>query len=83
LLLHAFKAFDNFCVRVSDFTALAGAEPAGMMFPAPENVALDGAPKIDGCGVGAALHASPFVHGGGTSAACGAHGAETEHSCAS
>ncbi len=34
----------------------------------PWNVALDGAPKIDGCGSGAARHPSAVSHTGGTSA---------------
>ena len=40
----------------------------GTTLPAPVNVALDGAPKIAGCGDGATLHASPLVHGGGETA---------------
>ena len=38
----------------------------------PWNVALDGAPKIDGCGSGAARHPSAVSHTGGTSASADA-----------
>jgi hypothetical protein len=65
-LRQAFNAAASFCARVFglDFGATTGAvEGAGL--PAPLNVALAGAPKIDGCGEGAALHDSPVSHGGG------------------
>ncbi len=48
----------------------------------PWNVALDGAPKIDGCGSGAARHPSAVSHTGGTSASAG-HGDTLVHSWAS
>jgi hypothetical protein len=44
------------------------------MFPTPENVALGGEPKIPGCGEGAALHESLFVHAGGVAGGGGGHG---------
>jgi hypothetical protein len=37
----------------------------GAGFPAPENVALAGAPKTAGCGDAGGLHESPLSHGGG------------------
>lgn len=51
-------------------------------FPAPAKVALDGAPKPAGCGVGAALQESPLLHGGGDTDAA-AHGTLAEQTCAS
>jgi hypothetical protein len=49
--LHTFNAALNFCARVRVFftTFFAG---AGVRLPGPWNVALDGAPRIAGCGVG-------------------------------
>src|SRR5580692_10183063 len=52
------------------------------MFPAPENVALDGKPKSAGCGSGAALHDASVSHGGGDTVT-GRHGDALVHSCAS
>jgi len=43
--------------------------------PAPENVALAGAPNVCGCGVGPALHASLLAQGGGDAAGTGGQGA--------
>ena len=82
--LHAFSAFASFCACAEDRDVTAFASVAGgATFPAPENVSLDGAPNSVGCGVGAGLHASPVVHGGGVSGGAGAHGADAVHSCAS
>src|ERR1039457_620720 len=38
----------------------------GATLPAPENVALAGAPNTPGCTDGGGLHASPLLHAGGT-----------------
>ena len=64
------------------FFVLTPCEASAATFPAPENVALGGAPKISGCGEGAALHESPDVHGGGDTGAA-THGTAVEHTCAS
>ena len=45
--------------------------------------ALGGAPKIAGCGEGAALHESPVSHGGAAVAGADRHGEPLVHSCAS
>jgi hypothetical protein len=50
--------------------------------PCPENVALEGGPKIDGCGAGAARQASAVVHAGGAFASLG-QSLEPEQTCAS
>jgi hypothetical protein len=77
-------AFDLPCFFLAPFggglTTLACEEEETL--PVPENVALDGAPKIAGCGEGAALHESPLEHGGGVIVAL-EHGAAAEHTCAS
>jgi hypothetical protein len=62
--LHAFSAFDSAPTRARGFTTVCGDDVAATTFPAPENVALDGAPKIAGCGEGAARQASAVVHAG-------------------
>lgn len=53
------------------------------MLPAPENVALAGEPKIDGCGEGEGLHASPVLHGRGLGVGGARHGEAVVHTCAS
>lgn len=76
---HASNAFASFCARVNDFDLTAGFEAAGeVRLPAPENVALGGAPKIAGWGEGAGLHESPVLHGGGTTGGGTKHGAASE-----
>src|ERR1700722_894588 len=84
-LRHAFSALESFCALVNDlglaFT-VGGTEP-GAMLPTPKNVALGAAPKIDGCGVGAALHESPVEHAGGETTPFAKHGTAAVHSCAS
>jgi hypothetical protein len=55
--LHAWSAFASL--------RAAALDPDRTMLPVPENVALDGAPKIGGGGADAALHASAVLHGGG------------------
>src|SRR5258708_1282783 len=85
LAWHALNARASLCARL-DGLALrftTGPVDPAVTFPAPENVALDGDPKTDGCGEGAALHESAVAHGGGTAAATGKHGATPVHSCAS
>jgi hypothetical protein len=67
--------------RLGDFFALATV--ASTRLPLPVNVALAGSPKTAGCGEGAALHASPVVHGGGETGGSVWHGAEDEQTCAS
>jgi hypothetical protein len=81
-LRHAFNALASFCARVEGLGLAAGVLVSGVMFPAPENVSLEGAPKNAGCGVGDGLHASPVSHGGGVVAAV-EHGDSAVHSCAS
>jgi hypothetical protein len=62
--LQALRALLSFSMRICSavfrFTAAGG----GAGLPGPLKVALAGAPKIDGCGVGAALQESPVSHGG-------------------
>jgi hypothetical protein len=78
-----FNARASFCARVNDLGLTAGGEEDDpTTFPTPTNVALAGAPKIDGCGDGAALHESPELHGGEDTDGA-THGTEAEHSCAS
>jgi hypothetical protein len=79
LARHAFSAFASFCAFVGGFVVVVG----GARLPAPENVALDGAPKIGGCGVGAGLQEASVAHGGGCTAEVGMHGEALVHSCAS
>jgi hypothetical protein len=55
---------------------------AGGTLPVPENVALDGAPKIAGCEGGAARHASAVAHAGEETATA-EHGTAAEQTCAS
>jgi hypothetical protein len=81
LFLHARNAAANFCARLTDLPFTASVDGT-LAFPAPENVALGGAPKIAGCGEGAALHESPVVHGGGA-AGGEKHGTAVEQACAS
>jgi hypothetical protein len=80
--LHAASAFASFCARVNDLGATLGLNPCDTTLPAPANVALEGEPKIAGCGDGAALHESPVEHGGGVTDRF-AHGAWFVHSRAS
>jgi multidrug efflux pump subunit AcrA (membrane-fusion protein) len=61
--------------------ALAGG--GGVRLPAPEKVALAGAPKISGWGVGEALHEASLSHGGGGGDGEPMHGEALVHSCAS
>jgi hypothetical protein len=91
--LQAARAFLRFWVRVQAFDGepvleehagpLLPGGGGGVAFPGPENVAEAGLPKTPGCGVGAGLHASPVLHGGGAVAGSGRHGALVVHSCAS
>lgn len=80
--MHAFSAFASFCARVDAFVceAVAG---TGDGLAGPENVWLDGAPKIAGWGANGARHASGVVHGGGVSASGVVHGDCAVHSWAS
>ncbi|HVA19359.1 MAG TPA: hypothetical protein VMU55_04220 [Solirubrobacteraceae bacterium] len=84
--LQARSALASFCARVSGF-ALGFVDvvvftTTGAAFPLPENVALAGAPKIPGWGIGAARHESAVVHAGGKTAAA-VHGDSVEQACAS
>jgi len=79
---HARKARASLCALVNDRRFTTVPDDAGATLPTPENVALGVAPKISGCGVGAALHESPDVHGGGATGSC-THGELTEQTCAS
>lgn len=65
-LWQARSARASFCARVNPLERMVGLGPVDVTLPAPENVALDGEPNIAGCGVGAALHASPVSHAGGS-----------------
>jgi hypothetical protein len=62
---HAFRALASLCARVSTFD-LGVSTADGATFPAPENVALAGAPNPSGGGGGALRQASEVVQGGGT-----------------
>jgi hypothetical protein len=53
------------------------------MFPAPENVALAGAPDPGGWGEEPGLHDSPLAHDCGGSAGAARHGEAAVHSWAS
>lgn len=81
--LHPFSASASFCARVRGFAlgfdAITG---WGAELPEPENVALAGALKIDGCGADGALHASVVVHSGEATGEL-THGTSVVHSCAS
>lgn len=79
-LAHALKALESFNPTAEERVLGALTAFVGATLPAPENVMLAGDPKIAGCGVGAALQASPVVHGGGTADPAGAHGEDTLHS---
>ena len=52
-------------------------------FPAPENVALAGAPNNAGCGDAAGLHPSPVLQGGDATGGTTRHGDRASHTCAS
>jgi len=54
-----------------------------MTLPVPETASLEGAPKIDGCANGAALHADADTHSGDAAGAGNGHDDCAEHSCAS
>ncbi len=60
----------------------AGLEEEGARLPGPEKVALEGEPKMPGCGDGAARQASVVVHGGGETGAL-TQGTAAEHTWAS
>jgi hypothetical protein len=68
------SARESFCARVNDlgFTTVVGA--AAGRLPAPENVSLEGSPKLCGWAEGAGLHESLVVHGGGDTAGGVMHG---------
>jgi hypothetical protein len=81
--LHAFNAFFSSpaltCAGVGfDFSGLLDT-----MLPAPKNVALDGAPKTEGCSNGAGLHDAADPHSSGRDDSDRAHGEPVVHSCAS
>src|ERR1700733_6146072 len=69
---------------VAFFAVFAGTDGGDgtVTFPDPLNVALDGAPKIAGCGKGAALHDASVTHGGDPTKGA-THGETLVHSCAS
>jgi hypothetical protein len=73
----------SFCASVGGFALPDLPAAAGIGLPAPLNVPLDGAPKIDGCAAGAALHASAVTHSGGAIGGEAGHGSLAEHTCAS
>jgi hypothetical protein len=79
---HAFSARESFCARVDDLALTVTTPEEPETFPAPENVALAGAPKIGGCGDGAALHESPESHSGEATGNA-IHGTDAEQECAS
>ena len=68
-LWQAFKAlvssFALTCAAVGFAGGAAGGDVSVVRLPGPENVALAGAPKTDGCGAGAARQASADTHAGG------------------
>ena len=84
--MHAFNARASFCARVNTLTfflaTLTAGAPPRLMLPWPENVALAGAPKLAGCGAGAARHESAVTHAGEL-AALTKHGEDALHACAS
>ncbi len=66
ILLHTPKALESFWALVNTRRPRATARFAAT-FPGPENDADGGTPNTEGCGEGAARHASAVVHAGGTS----------------
>jgi hypothetical protein len=86
-LRHAFNAAASFCALLNGFAfgfaAGTAASGGGVMFPAPLNVALAGAPKIVGWGAAGARQDSVVAHGDGVTSPAAVHGELTLHSCAS
>ena len=81
-LWQVFSARVSFCVRVSVFALIVVGGGVGWTLPWPLKVALEGAPKIGGCGTGARRHASAVVQAGGVTGAL-VHGEVVLHACAS
>jgi hypothetical protein len=67
------SAAARFCATVNALFTAALA-PLGVGFPAPENVALAGAPNTPGCEEGAVRHESAVTHGGEPAAGVARHG---------
>jgi hypothetical protein len=76
------SAFESFSARIWAAVFVGGGD-GGEALPCPVKVALDGDPKIDGCGSEADRQEVVDWHGGDDDDPGGAHGELLVHSCAS
>jgi hypothetical protein len=79
---HLRNAAARFCATDKPFLATVF-DAAGTGFPAPENVALGGAPNTPGGDDGAARHESAVTHATGGAGGLARHGEAAEHTRAS